>query len=99
MEIAVVGDDDFVTGFMLAGITHIHAPKEYDRQVQEIVEDRTIGILVMEESDFDKLKESTKRMLEKVVTPVIITLSKEGKEENLRDLIKKSVGVDLWKGK
>lgn len=99
MDIAVVGSDDFVTGFRLAGIKHAFVTKEFDRQVKEIVDSRTFGILVMHETDFKSLRESTKRILEKVVTPVVITLSKEGKEENLRDLIKKSVGVDLWKAK
>lgn len=100
MEIGVVGNDDFVTGFSLAGVRNIFTVKEDKKRndlVEKIVNEDKIGILIMEESDFSRLSNMIKKKLDRVVAPVVVTLSKEGKEENLRELVKRSVGVDLWK--
>jgi len=98
MEIAVIGNDDFVTGFQLAGVRNTFAvEKNIDEKILDVLDNNEIGILVLEEKDFDGLKHKTKTMLEKRITPVVITLSSEGKETDLKEMIKRSVGVDLWK--
>ena len=99
MEMAIIGSDDFVTGFQLAGLKHTYAAeeKEIDGKVNELMDKPEIGILVMEEKDFGKLPHLTKKRLDKAVKPVVVALSLKGKEASLREMIKKSVGVDLWK--
>jgi len=99
MEIAIVGSDDFVTGFQLAGLRHTYVARgeKIDEQVNSLIEEPKFGILVMEDRDVKELSHLTKKRLDKTVTPVIVSLSIEGKEESLREMIKKSVGVDLWK--
>ena len=98
MQVCVVGNDDFATGFRLAGVRNIYISDEKsDEKVEEALENGDIGILVMEQEDYDKLSHRTRTKLEKLVTPVVVTVSRSGKETDLRSLIKRSVGVDLWK--
>ena len=99
VELAVLGNDEFVTGFRLSGVKHIYTVegKEISKKVDEIVDQQKIGILVMEYPDFTQLNHSVKKKLDRTVTPVIVTLSKEAKASDLRELVKKSIGIDLWK--
>lgn len=98
MEIAVVGTDNFVTGFRLAGVRHTFAVEEsFDSTIKTVLENQEIGVIVVEQEEMDKMTTKTKRTLEKLITPVLITLSSKGKETDLRELIKRTVGVDLWK--
>ncbi|MFH1663289.1 MAG: V-type ATP synthase subunit F [archaeon] len=98
MEIAVVGTDDFVTGFSLAGVKNTFAvEKNFDETISFVLENKEIGVIVVEQEEMDKMNVKTKRILEKLITPVVITLSSKGKETDLRQLIKRTVGVDLWK--
>lgn len=97
MEIAVVGNDDFVTGFALAGVRHIFsAENNIDEKVEEVLRGSDIGVLVMEESQFQKLNNKNKKVLEKLVKPVLVLISAEGSSD-IRDKIKRSLGIDLWK--
>ena len=98
MKVAVVGSDDFVMGFQLAGVEHIYpVKKEYDAVVGKILEDCDMGILIMEDACFQKLGQRTKDGLERMATPVLVTISEKGGEEDIRKQIKKSIGVDLWR--
>jgi len=98
MQIGVIGNDDFVTGFQLAGVRNVYVTeKNADERVDEALENKEIGILIMDQNDYDTLSHRARSKLEKLVTPVVVTLSREGKETDLRSLIKRSVGVDLWK--
>lgn len=99
MEIAVVGSDDFVTGFQLSGVQLVFAAddKNLDTKVMEAVQQPDVGVVVMEDEDMQKLNNKTKKALDKLTTPVLVTLSLKGKEEDLRQAIRRTVGVDLWK--
>lgn len=98
MQIAVIGNDDFVTGFRLAGISHVFSgEKNLEEKVEHALEQPEIGVLVIEEESFNALSNRVKKRLEKLVKPVLVTVSDKGKETNLREMIKRSLGVDLWK--
>ncbi len=98
MDIAVLGTDDFVTGFRLAGVKNTFAvTNDFDEKIKEVLDNKEIGVIVIEQEEMDKMSNKTKRVLEKLITPVLITLSSKGKETDLRELIKRTVGVDLWK--
>lgn len=98
MQIAVIGTDDFVTGFRLAGIKNtVAVENNFDEKINEILNKEEIGVIVAEQEELDKTSVKTKRTLDKLITPVLITLSSKGKETDLRELIKRTVGVDLWK--
>lgn len=97
MEIAVVGNDDFVTGFALAGVRHVFsAENNLDQQVEEALKNNEIGVLVMEENQFRTLNNRNKKILEKLVKPVLVLISAEGSSD-IRERIKKSLGIDLWR--
>lgn len=99
MEIAVVGNSDFVIGFRLAGIrkTYEAVPDDIEIKIQGVLEDRTVGILVVHQDDVKKLPSHFQKTLDDSVEPTVIAIGGEGESSNLREKIKQSVGVDLWK--
>jgi V/A-type H+-transporting ATPase subunit F len=99
MELAVVGSSQFVTGFRLAGIKKIFEvnDSELEAAVKSVLEDRNIGILVMHGDDLGKLPEGLSNTINNSVEPTVVALGGSGESSNLRDKIKQSVGVDLWK--
>ncbi|MCL7410931.1 MAG: V-type ATP synthase subunit F [Methanosarcinaceae archaeon] len=99
MELAVVGDSEFITGFRLAGIKKIFEVNDdnLESTVNGTLKDSEIGILVMHDDDINKLPEILRGTLNDSVEPTIVTLGGTGESSNLRDKIKQSVGVDLWK--
>ena len=99
MELAVVGSGEFVTGFRLAGIKKIFEINngELELTVEKILEDREVGILLMHGDDLIKLPEMLRNTINDSVEPTVVTLGGSGQSSNLREKIKQSVGVDLWK--
>jgi V/A-type H+-transporting ATPase subunit F len=99
MEIAVVGNSDFVLGFRLAGIrkTYETSPDDLEAKIQEIINDRNIGILVMHNDDLKKLSAHMQRILDDSVEPTVIAIGGTEESTSLREKIKQAVGVDLWK--
>jgi len=99
MELAVIGDSEFVTGFRLAGVKKIFevSDDELESTVNRTFNDPEIGIIVMHDDDINKLPEILRDTLNESVEPTIVTLGGTGESSNLRDKIKQSVGVDLWK--
>ena len=99
MEIAVIGNSDFVLGFRLAGIrkTYDAAPAEIETKVQAVLNDKSVGILVMHNDDLKKLSAHMQKIIDDSVEPTIIAIGGKGESTNLRDKIKQAVGVDLWK--
>jgi len=98
MRLAVIGNNDFATGFQLAGIKDVFVvEKKLEEKIDEALQNTEIGVLVMEEEAVAKLSNRYKKMLDKLVTPVVVTISSKGKESDLRAVIKRTVGVDLWK--
>ncbi len=99
MEIAVIGHNDFVIGFRLAGIrkTYDTTPENIEAKIQSVLNDRSVGILVMHDNDIKKLSPQMQNTLEDSVEPTVIAIGGKGESTNLREKIKQSVGVDLWK--
>jgi len=99
MELAVIGDSEFVTGFRLAGVKKIFevSDDELESTVNGAFNDSGIGIIVMHDDDINKLPEILRDTLNESVEPTIVTLGGTSESSNLRDKIKQSVGVDLWK--
>ncbi len=99
MEIAVAGSSDFVIGFRLAGIRKIYdaSPGELEAKIQGVLKDKTVGILVIHNNDLKKLSLQMQKTLDDSVEPTVIAIGGKGESTNLRDKIKRAVGVDLWK--
>ncbi len=100
MEIAVIGNSDFIIGFRLAGVEMTIAA-ESDEKLAEavtgVMDDSSVGILVIKGSDMERLPERIRTTLAESVQPTVITIGGEEGGVSMRDKIKRAVGVDLWK--
>jgi V/A-type H+-transporting ATPase subunit F len=100
MELAAIGKSEFVTGFRLAGVRRIYETsdaKAVESAVKSVLEDKSVGIVVMHNDDISNLPEILKKNLNESVQPTVVALGGSGAGSNLRDKIKQAVGVDLWK--
>ena len=100
MEIAVVGAEEFVTGFRLAGVRKVREvgddAAELEKVMHELMDDRAVGILVVMDADFRRISPALRKTMVESVEPVVIAIGKID-EVDLRERIKNVVGVDLWK--
>lgn len=100
MEIAVMGDEHFVTGFYIAGVSKgfVVEKETVNKTFESIMGSEQIGIVVTEKKTLDMLTERNREIAMTKVRPTVVTLSHDVQaEENLRLMIKRSLGVDLWK--
>jgi V/A-type H+-transporting ATPase subunit F len=100
MEIAIIGNSEFILGFRLAGVTKTYPAESEEKvveQVNRVLDDSTVGILVMSSSDITKIPPRLRTTLENSVHPTVITLGEQEGGLSMRERIKRSVGVDLWK--
>ena len=98
-ELAVVGDSEFVMGFQLIGIKKIfegETRQELKDKFTQALRDINVGIIVTNDSSIKKLDQNFRRNVENSITPVVVVLSiDEFAQDNLRDMIKKAIGIDL----
>jgi V/A-type H+-transporting ATPase subunit F len=100
MEIAVIGNSEFILGFRLAGIRKTYAAESDEQlsaQVTKVLGDSDVGILVLNSSDMERIPRRLRTNLENSVKPTIIAIGGEEGGLSMREKIKRSVGVDLWK--
>ncbi|HIH27031.1 v-type atp synthase subunit f [hydrocarbon metagenome] len=100
MEIAVIGSSEFVLGFRLAGVRKTY-PVESDEKLAEyitrVLDDGNVGILVLQSRDMNRIPRRLQTTLENSVKPTVIAVGAEEGGLSMRERIKRSVGVDLWK--
>lgn len=98
VKLAVVGSNEFVVGFQLAGIRDvIEVSDKPFNDLKSLKERKDLGIVVVDEKTIENLDAYQKQVIEASVEPVFIPVSTKVEQDSLRRLIKKSVGVDLWK--
>jgi V/A-type H+-transporting ATPase subunit F len=100
MEIAVIGNSEFILGFRLAGIHKTYAAEndeELTEHITSVLQDTDVGILVLNSSDMEKVSRRLRTTLEDSVRPTVIAIGGEVGGLSMRERIKRSVGVDLWK--
>lgn len=99
MDIVIVGDEDFMIGFKLAGIKRgipALSPDEYEEAVSGLLEDASAGLVIISQEGYEALSRPLRRKLEQITHPVVFPIGGET-NVNLREHIIKVVGVDLWK--
>ena len=98
VKIAAAGKSEFIVGFQLAGIrdTIEIGPKSFDK-LKEIKNRKDVGIIIIDEQIMESLELHERLEIEASVDPVFIPISTKVEQDSLKRLIKKSVGVDLWK--
>jgi V/A-type H+/Na+-transporting ATPase subunit F len=100
MEIAVIGSSEFVVGFRLAGIRKTMVAEEEEKlkaAIQKALEDPEVGILVLSTADFARVPVRLRTTLENSIRPTVVAIGEGEGGLSLREKIKRSVGVDLWK--
>lgn len=98
LEIAAIGDEIFVTGFQIAGVRETIVSGENPTAAFEKLMSRDdIGIIITEKPLFDRLSERLRERTMVTVKPTVVVLSHDiGGDENLRLMIKRSLGIDVW---
>jgi V/A-type H+/Na+-transporting ATPase subunit F len=97
MDIAVLGSEEFVLGFRLAGVKRIYTmtSKDYEQKIVELIGDSSIGVLAIDSSDLDKLTPLNRKKVLESIAPVVVPVGKG--EGDLREKVKRAIGVDLYK--
>jgi V/A-type H+-transporting ATPase subunit F len=87
-------------GFQLIGISKVfeaETKEKLKKNFEDALSDHNIGILVTNDRTLNRLDQNFKRQVENSITPVVVTLTTStGAQENLREMIKKAIGIDLW---
>ncbi len=100
MEIAVIRNSEFILGFRLAGIRKTYAADNDEKRneyITSVLQDGEVGILVLNSSDMEKIPRRLRATLDNSVRPTVIAIGGEEGGLSMREKIKRSVGVDLWK--
>ena len=98
VKMSVLGSNEFVVGFQLAGIKDtVEVSNSSIDDIEKLKNRKEIGIIVIEEKILDNLDKHQRLEIEDSVDPVFIPVSTKIEQDSLKRLIKKSVGVDLWK--
>lgn len=98
MAIAVLGGNEFIVGFQLAGVKRIIGIEDSSdamAKIKDIKADNEINIVIVDEAVLNKLDMHDRLDVEASVKPVYVPLSTSSSQDNLRYLIKKSIGVDI----
>ncbi|MBQ8373311.1 MAG: V-type ATP synthase subunit F [Candidatus Methanomethylophilaceae archaeon] len=97
MQIAVLGSDEFVLGFRLAGIRRVFVAnsENYQEKVLEAMSQPTIGILAVDAKDLDNLSHQVRQKVMDSIQPVVVPVG--GDDSDLREKVKRAIGVDLYK--
>jgi len=97
LEIAVVGSEEFVTGFRLAGIRKVYSvtPETLLDTLVKVLDEESVGILAVHTRDLEKLPHQLRARMMASVDPVVIPVGEE--EGDMRDKIRRAMGIDLYK--
>jgi len=99
-EIAVVGSQEFTTGFRLAGVRKFanvpeeEKPQELDAAIEDLLADDDVGIVVVHDDDLQYLSRDVRQSFQESVDPATVTLG-GGAGSGLREKIKRAIGIDL----
>jgi V/A-type H+/Na+-transporting ATPase subunit F len=94
MKIAVVGSEEFSLGFQLAGIREIASAEA----VAGFLSRKDLGIVILDEATMTGLDQRVKEEVLGSISPVFLVVSEQAQQEELRKMIRQSIGVDLMKG-
>jgi len=98
VKTAVLGSNEFIVGFQLAGIKDtIEASNAPLDDIRKLKEKKEHGVVIIDEKLMENLDKHDREDIEDSVDPVFIPVSAKSEQDSLKRLIKKSIGVDLWK--
>jgi V/A-type H+-transporting ATPase subunit F len=99
MEIAVVGSEEFVVGFRLAGIRMVYGvePDGLEETIAKLMGSGEVGILAVHSRDLERLPQQLRDKMMGSVDPVVIPVGED--EGDMRDKVRRAMGIDLYKSK
>ena len=97
MDIAVIGSEEFVLGFRLAGLRRVFVttPETYQDVLSQAMEDPNVGVLAADGKDLDLLSPQVRTRVLDSIQPVVVPVGRG--ETDLREKVKRAIGVDLYK--
>ncbi len=94
-EIVVIGEEEFTLGFRLVGVQETYGTGDYSERIQELIERDDLGIVIAEQDDLDELPDRVKEDVRNSVDPVVVPLSQEAEDTNLKEKIRQVIGADI----
>ena len=97
MQIAAVGSEAFIIGFRLAGIDNVFSSNEENMEstLKKIMADQRFGIIIVHNNEVNHISKATKELMLHSIKPVLVQIG--GEEGELRNKVKATIGVDLYK--
>ncbi|HLC91022.1 MAG TPA: V-type ATP synthase subunit F [Candidatus Nanoarchaeia archaeon] len=99
-DIAILGRSEFTLGFRLVGIRKVidvSDQSDPSPEMNVLLADQTLGIVVVEDALMAGLDDYTKEKAVNSLSPVVVVVGKEARQDELRKMIIQSIGVDLMK--
>lgn len=99
-EIGVMGDPDFVLGFNLAGVRKTYAveSKDFPKAMERVlVQKDNLGILIVPGSELEALSPHLRKKVGDSLEPVVVAMGEGAGEGDLREKVKRAIGIDLYK--
>lgn len=98
MEIVAIGGPEFSLGFEVAGVrSYPVGAADAEQAFASLLADAAVGILIVDQGTFDALSVDLREQLLRAPRPVTVVLSQKEENTELRSMIIRSIGVDLWK--
>ena len=101
MDYFIIGDEDSVLGFELAGVSGIRAETadEVNAAFTKALEVRTNGIIIITEDAADLIRERVDKYLFTAAFPLIVEIPGSGgrreDRKDLRTLVNEAIGIKL----
>ena len=99
-DIGVMGNADFVLGFNLAGVrkTYPVDEKEFPKAMERVLSQKdNLGILIVQGSDLEALPPHLRKKVADSLEPVVVAMGEGAGEGDLREKVKRAIGIDLYK--
>uniref|UniRef100_A0A7C3YQT5 A-type ATP synthase subunit F n=1 Tax=Geoglobus ahangari TaxID=113653 RepID=A0A7C3YQT5_9EURY len=99
-RLAVIGDPEFNIGFRLAGVRDVFDVTNDEgliKTVESVLNNKEIGIAVIDYRLLKKLPPLLRRAIDESVEPTFVFVGEEGGVKEIKEKIRKAIGVDLWK--
>lgn len=96
MNVGVIGSEEFVLGFRLAGVKRCFEGKaeQAEELLGKAMKDESTGVILVEESYFERLSQRSREELRETISPVVLEIGLG--ESELRAKVRRAVGVDLY---
>lgn len=96
-KVLALGNNEFTLGFQLSGVSTFRLnDADPDGTIAELIANKDIGLIIVGPETVDKLGAGTKEKIMQSIEPVFLVISQQDTNGELRKLVKKSIGVDVW---